>query len=73
MVDGGKDFKFGKLAHLGVCIKVMPLVSYSVGTGQGGGRKGQSAQDFPPFPVHILPRRAQHRWVAVPQEGEARR
>ena len=30
MVDGGKDFNFGKLAHLGVCIKVMPLVSYSV-------------------------------------------
>lgn len=29
MVGGGKDFNFGKLAHLGVWIKAMPLISYS--------------------------------------------
>lgn len=29
MVGGGKNFNFGKLAHLGVWIKAMPLISYS--------------------------------------------
>ena len=74
MVGGGKDLNLEKLTHWGVWIKAPPLISCSArvqGRMGAGWRAWPSTQDFPPFPVHILPRRAQYRRMAVPPEGEA--
>ena len=65
---------FEKLTHLGLRIKATCLISCSEraqGRMGAGWRTYPSVQDFPPFPVHILPGRAQYRCMAVPPEGKA--